>query len=140
MKDYIIPEDLYYTKEHLWVKVEGKNATIGITDFGQSQLGDVVFVELPKLNSSVEAGDKVATVESLKAAIDVFSPLTGKVINVNTDLNDDPQLINTDPYTDGWIYEIELADVSEIEDLMNAEDYKTYIEEEEGTEEEDEEE
>ena len=139
MKDYIIPEGLYYTREHLWVKVEGKNATVGITDFGQSQLGDVVFVELPKINISVESGDKVATVESIKAAIDVFSPLTGKIVNVNTDLNDDPQLINTDPYTDGWIYELEMADISEIEDLMTAEDYKAYIEEEGETEEEEEE-
>ncbi len=138
--DYLIPEDLYYTKDHLWVKVDENIAVVGITEYGQSQLGDVVFVELPKVGDFVDAGDKLAVVESIKAAIDVISPITGKITNVNEELNEEPNLINTEPYGNGWIAEIEMKDPSEIEDLMTAEDYKVYLEELEEEEEEEEEE
>jgi len=140
-KDYIIPEDLYYTKEHTWVKIDDKLAVIGITDYGQDQLGTVVYVELPQKGDFVDAGDKVASIESLKATVDIFSPLTGKITNINDELNNEPDLINSEPYTSGWLYEIEMKDPSEIEDLLTAEDYKKYLEEleDEDTEEEEEE-
>ena len=141
-KDYIIPEDLYYTKEHTWVKIDDKLAVIGITDYGQDQLGTVVYVELPQKGDFVDAGEKVASIESLKATVDIFSPLTGKITNINDELSNEPDLINSEPYTSGWLYEIEMKDPSEIEDLLTAEDYKKYLEEleDEDTEEEEEEE
>jgi glycine cleavage system H protein len=134
-EEFRIVDGLYYTKEHMWVKAEGDDAVVGITDYGQHQLGDVVYVELPEVGIEVEAGDKVASVESVKAAIDVFSPLTGKVISVNEDLKEDPSLVNTDPYGEGWLYEIKMTDPSELEDLMTSEDYRAYIEELESEEE-----
>ncbi len=139
-KDYLIPEDLYYTKEHTWVKVEENLAVIGITDYGQDQLGTIVYVELPQKGDFVDAGDKVVSVESLKATVDIFSPLTGKITNINEELNDEPDLINSEPYISGWLYEIELKDPSEMEDLLTAEDYKVYLEELEEDEDIDEEE
>jgi glycine cleavage system H protein len=137
--DYLIPEDLYYTKDHLWVKVDGKLAVVGVTEYGQDQLGDVVFVELPKVDDFVDAGDKLATIESIKAAVDVASPLTGRISNVNEELKEEPSLINTEPYGDGWLVEIEMKDPTEVEDLMTANDYKLYLEELEEEEEEEEE-
>ena len=134
-EDFKIVDGLFYTKEHLWVKAEGDDAIIGITDYGQHQLGDVVYVELPQVDSEVESGDKVASVESVKAAIDIFSPLTGKIISVNEDLKEDPSLVNTDPYGEGWIYEMKMSDPSELEDLMTSDDYRAYIEEIEAEEE-----
>ncbi|NPA12954.1 MAG: glycine cleavage system protein GcvH [Aquificae bacterium] len=129
VEDFIIPDGLYYTKEHQWVKVDGGLAVVGITDYGQHQLGDVVYAELPEEGQQIEAGDKLASLESIKAAIDVFSPLTGEITSVNTDLKEEPSLINTDPYGDGWIAEIKMSDPTELEDLMTAEDYRAYIEE-----------
>ncbi len=126
---YKVEGGLYYTKDHLWVKIDDGSAVIGISDYGQAQLGDVVFVELPEVGREVEAGEKVASVESIKAVVDVFSPLSGKITSVNEDLNEDPGLINTDPYGDGWIYELEVSDSTEIEDLMTSEDYEAYLEE-----------
>jgi len=128
-QEFRILDGLFYTKEHLWVKAEGDDAIIGITDYGQHQLGDVVYVELPQVDSEVESGDKVASIESVKAAIDIFSPLTGKVISINDDLKEDPSLVNTDPYGEGWLYEMKMSDPSELEDLMTADDYRAYIEE-----------
>jgi len=126
---YKVESGLYYTKDHLWVKIDDGNAVVGISDYGQAQLGDVVFVELPEVGREIEAGEKVASVESIKAVVDVFSPLSGKITAVNEDLNEDPGLINTDPYGDGWIYELEVSDSTEIEDLMTSEDYEAYLEE-----------
>jgi len=137
--DYLIPEDLYYTKDHLWVKVDGKLAVVGVTEYGQDQLGDVVFVELPNVDDFIDAGDKLATIESIKAAVDVASPLTGRISSVNEELKEEPSLINTEPYGDGWLVEIEMKDPTEIEDLMTAKDYKIYLEELEEEEAEDEE-
>ncbi|WP_457622150.1 glycine cleavage system protein GcvH [Persephonella sp.] len=134
-EDYRIEEGFYYTKEHMWVKVENGNAVIGITDYGQHQLGDIVFVELPSVNQEVESGEKVVSIESVKAAIDLFSPLSGKIVSVNEDLKDDPSLLNTDPYGEGWIYEMEMGDTDELEDLMTSEDYRAYIQEIEAEEE-----
>ncbi|WP_457639466.1 glycine cleavage system protein GcvH [Persephonella sp.] len=134
-EEFNVIDGLYYTKEHLWVKVDGDDAVIGVTDYGQHQLGDVVYVELPTVGAEVEAGEKVASIESVKAAIDIFSPLTGKILSVNEDLKEDPSLVNTDPYGEGWLYEMKMSDDSEIEDLMTAEDYRAYIEEIESEEE-----
>ena len=134
-EDFKVVDGLYYTKEHLWVKVDGDDAVIGVTDYGQHQLGDVVYVELPEVGSEVEAGDKIASVESVKAAIDIYSPLTGKILSVNEDLKEDPSLVNVDPYGDGWIAEIQMSDPNELEDLMTADDYRAYIQEVESEEE-----
>ncbi len=134
--EFNIPEGLYYTKDHLWVKVDNGNAVVGVTDYGQHELGDVVYVELPKKGDFIDAGDTLATVESVKAAVDLPSPVTGEILDVNTDLKDDPALINTDPYGDGWIAEIKMSDPTEVEDLMTATDYKAYLEEIEEEEEE----
>ncbi len=128
-EEFRVEEGRYYTKDHLWVKVDGDDAVIGITDYGQHQLGDIVYVELPQVNSEVEAGEKVASVESVKASIDIFSPLTGKILSVNEDLKEDPSLLNTDPYGEGWIYEMKMSDPTELEDLMLDVDYRAYIEE-----------
>jgi len=136
MQEYNVVEGLYYTKEHVWVKVEDDLATIGITDYGQHQLGDIVFVDLPEKDADVESGDVIASVESVKAVSEVYSPLTGKIIEVNEELNNDPGLINRDPYGDGWIAQIKMSDPTEIEDLMTDEDYKAYLEEIEKEEEE----
>jgi glycine cleavage system H protein len=135
MEEYKIPENLYYTKEHIWVKIENDVATIGITDYGQKQLGDVVFVDLPEVGREVESGEVIASVESIKAVSEVYSPVTGKIISVNEDLANDPSVINSDPYGDGWIADIQMSDPSEVEDLMTAEDYKAYLEEIESEEE-----
>ncbi len=126
---YKVEQGLYYTKDHLWVKIDENTAVIGISDYGQAQLGDVVFVELPEVEKEVESGEKVASVESIKAVVDVFSPLTGKITSINEDLKDDPSLINTDPYGDGWIYEMQMSDPTEVEDLMTSEDYQAYLDE-----------
>ncbi len=134
-EEFRIEEDRYYTKDHFWVKVDGDDAVIGITDYGQHQLGDIVYVELPEVDAEVEAGEKIGSIESVKAAVDIFSPLTGKILSVNEDLKEEPSLINTDPYGDGWIYEMKMADPTELEDLMLAVDYKAYIEEIETAEE-----
>ncbi len=127
--EFRIEDGYYYTKEHQWAKVEGNMAVVGVTDYAQHQLGDVVFVELPEVGKEVEAGDTLATIESVKAMSDVYSPLTGKVSSVNEALNEDPSLINVDPYGDGWICELEMLDPSEVEDLMTADDYRAYLEE-----------
>lgn len=129
MEEYRIPEGLYYTKEHIWVRIENDVATIGITDYGQHQLGDVVFVDLPELGREVESGEVIASVESVKAVSEIYSPVTGKIIAINEDLANDPSVINSDPYGDGWIADIQMKDLSEVEDLMTAEDYKAYLEE-----------
>jgi glycine cleavage system H protein len=128
LREYRILDELYYTKEHIWVKIENDVATIGITDYAQSQLGDVVFIELPEVEREVESGEVIATVESIKAVSEIYSPLTGKIISINEDLAIEPSLLNSDPYGDGWICDIQIKDLTEIEDLMTADDYRAYVE------------
>jgi glycine cleavage system H protein len=128
LREYKILDELYYTKEHIWVKIENDVATIGITDYAQSQLGDVVFIELPEVGREVESGEVIATVESIKAVSEIYSPLTGKIISINEDLANEPSLLNSDPYGDGWICDIQMKDLTEIEDLMTADDYRAYLE------------
>lgn len=124
------PEELKYTEEHEWVMVEEELAVIGITDFAQDALGDVVFVELPEVGATLEAGKAFGVVESVKAVSDIYAPINGTVEEVNEDLIDAPEIINTSPYEDGWMIKIRMTDASETEDLMDAEAYQALIAEE----------
>jgi len=127
--NYLIKGDRYYTKEHEWVLVKNGIAQVGITDYAQKQLGDIVYVDLPEVDKEVDAGDTLANLESVKNVAPVYAPVTGTVVNVNEDLKDEPGLINDDPYDAGWIAIVEMKDPTEIEDLMTAEDYAEYLKE-----------
>lgn len=120
---------LYYSEDHEWVKVEGEEAYLGITDFAQHQLGDIVYVELPEIDDELEREDSFSAVESVKAASDVYMPVSGKVIEVNEDLLDNPELLNSDPF-DSWIVKVELTDKSQLSDLMSSEEYEEFTNEE----------
>ncbi len=122
-----IPTDLKYTKEHEWIKIDGNLAAVGITDYAQGELGDIVFVELPSVGDDVKAGESFGTVEAVKAVSEIFSPLSGKVAEVNELLEDDPMVINNDPYGDGWMIKIEFADSGELESLISSDDYLELI-------------
>jgi glycine cleavage system H protein len=125
------PEDLRYTASHEWVSVEEDGSVrIGITDHAQGALGDLVFVDLPAVGERVDLGDACAVVESVKAASDIYSPISGEVLSVNEALEDDPGLINTDPYGDGWLYTVEPSDPAEVDDLLDAEAYAEQLEDE----------
>ena len=117
---------IYYTREHEWVSVEGDSATVGITDFAQGQLGDVVFVEVPEAGRVLAQGGEAAVVESVKAASDVYAPVSGTVTEGNQALVDDPALINSDPEGEGWFFRLDLSDNGELSELMNADQYKAY--------------
>lgn len=124
------PDDLKYSKEHEWVLVEGNVATIGITDYAQEQLGDIVFVELPAVGDKLSKEDSCGTVESVKAASDIYAPISGTVLEVNDDLPENPEIVNEDPYGDGWMIKVELSDTEELDDLMTADEYREYVAEE----------
>lgn len=126
-----ILDDLKYIASHEWVRIEGDVVVIGITDHAQDLLGDLVFVELPEVDAELTAGDECGVVESVKAASDIYSPLSGKVVEVNETLADTPELVNSSPYQDGWIYKLELANNAELEDLLDADGYAKYLENEE---------
>lgn len=117
------PADLKYTNTHEWVLIDGDIITVGVTDFAQEQLGDVVFVELPEPDSEVIAGDGIAVVESVKAASDIYAPATGTVLAVNDSLEDAPELVNSDPFEDGWFFRMQVQDIGELETLMDADSY-----------------
>jgi glycine cleavage system H protein len=137
------PEGLKYSKEHEWVLVEDKVAIIGITEFAEHELGDVVYVELPEVGEKVVKDDPFAAVESVKAVSDVFAPVSGTVLEINDTLPENPETINDDPYGDGWMIKVEMTDKDDLKDLMSAEEYAEYIEqqkEKDGEEEEDDEE
>ena len=119
---------VYYTEQHEWIRIDGDTATVGITDFAQGQLGDVVFVEVPEAGRHVAKGGEAAVVESVKAASDVYSPVSGDVIEGNQALVDDPALVNSDPEGEGWFFRLRLADTNEINGLMNADQYKAFCE------------
>ncbi|MCR3956924.1 MAG: glycine cleavage system protein GcvH [Gudongella sp.] len=125
-----VAKGLFYTKDHEWVKVEGDEAFIGISDYAQHHLGDIVYVELPDVDDEFEKGEDFAAVESVKAASDVFMPVGGKVVAINEDLMDDPALLNQDAF-ENWLIKVELADKAELEELMNDEDYEKFLAEEE---------
>ncbi len=122
------PTDRKYTREHEWVQINGKQAIVGITNYAQNELGDVVFVDLPETGSVVEANDEMAVVESVKAVSDIYAPVSGKIVKVNEALQDNPELINSDPYKDGWISIIEMSDPDEVDELMSAEEYADFTE------------
>jgi glycine cleavage system H protein len=122
-----VPQNLKYTKEHEWARIEGKNVVVGVTSHAQEALGDVVFVELPKVGSTVTAGKQFGVIESTKAVSELYSPLTGKVTKVNDALSDNPQTINSDPYGAGWIVEVEPSDSKEVAGLMDASAYENLL-------------
>lgn len=117
----------YFTDEHEWIDVEDDVATVGITDYAQGQLGDIVFVELPEVGTAVEKGKDAAVVESVKAASDVYAPITGEVTETNAALEEDPALVNTSPEEDGWFFKMSIGDASELEGLMDEASYKEFI-------------
>ncbi len=117
----------YYTEEHEWIEVDGNSATVGITDHAQEQLGDIVFVELPAVDAELDKGGDAAVVESVKAASDVYAPVSGTVTEVNDALEEDPSLVNSSAEEDGWFFKLELSDKSELDDLMDEEAYKAFI-------------
>jgi glycine cleavage system H protein len=125
------PEDLKYSREHEWVLVEGKVATVGITDFAQDKLGDIVFVELPAVGDKVTKDEAMGVVESVKAVSDVYSPVSGTVIDINDDLPDSPDMINEDPYGDGWMVKIQMSDPTDLDDLMESDAYEGFVAEQE---------
>ncbi|MDA8106306.1 MAG: glycine cleavage system protein GcvH [Nitrospiraceae bacterium] len=124
------PDDVRYHKEHTWVKVSGKKGTIGITEYAQDALGDIVYIDLPEVEDDVEANSEISEIESTKATSAVISPVSGKILKVNEELSESPEVINEDPYGKGWIAVIELGNLSEVDDLMDATEYEKYIEEE----------
>ncbi len=121
------PEGLKYSKEHEWVLVEGTNATIGITEYAQEELGDIVFVELPEVGEKIVKDDPFGAVESVKAVSDIYAPVSGAVVETNEILPDNPETINDDPYGDGWMVRVELSDIDDLKDLMDADEYAEYV-------------
>jgi glycine cleavage system H protein len=124
------PEDLRYTKDHEWVRLAGDRGTVGITDHAQKQLGDVVFVELPEVGAVVEAGQRFGTVESVKAVSELYSPVTGEVVEVHSALTDSPEIINTDPYGQAWMVVVKLKEPAAVASLMDAAQYRAHVESE----------
>jgi glycine cleavage system H protein len=122
------PDDFYYTKDHEWIKIEGKTGTVGITDFAQKQLGDVVYLELPEPGKTLEYHQSVGVIESVKAVSDIYSPVAGEVLEVNESLNDSPELVNEDPHNKGWILKIKIKDEADVEKLMSVSDYEKFLE------------
>src|SRR5215467_8254087 len=121
-----VPDNLHYSKDHEWVRVEGATAVIGITDHAQEQLGDVVYVELPKASDQFAANDSFGSVESVKAVSEIFTPVTGKILNVNDSLNDEPEKVNKDPYGDGWMIKMEMKNPGEVDSLLTAAEYEDF--------------
>lgn len=122
-----IKSELKYTKDHEWIQIEGNNAIIGITDYAQSELGDIVFVEIETIGDDLKKEEIFGSVEAVKTVSDLFAPLSGKIIEINEALEDNPELVNNDPYGEGWIIKMEIKDLSEIEDLLDADSYKDLI-------------
>jgi len=130
MKEYSLPEDRLYSDTHEWILIDDGVGTVGITDYAQDKLGDIVYVELPQEGVEVSRGDKVGEIESVKTVAEIFSPVSGKIIEVNKALEDKPEIINEDPYNDGWIYKIELTNKEETNTLLDSAKYKELIEHE----------
>lgn len=126
-----VPRDMRYTTSHEWVRVKGDIATVGISDFAQHQLSDLTFVELPDVGDEVSASDEVAVVESVKAASDIYAPVSGTIHAINDEVIDHPELINTDPYGDGWLFKVQLKDRTELQDLLDPDAYEEQLPEEE---------
>ena len=124
------PQEFLYTKEHEWIRVDESTGTLGITDYAQKELGDIVYVELPKPGDQVTANESFGTVESVKAVSEIFSPVTGEVIAVNTKVREAPEMLNADPHGDAWLIRVRLADPRETKDLMTADEYEAYLKKE----------
>jgi glycine cleavage system H protein len=123
------PKELFYTKDHEWATIDGDTATIGITDFAVSQLGDITLVELPEIDDSVEAGETMGTVESVKAVSELYSPISGQVMEINEKLEEEPELVNEDPFGQGWMIKITISDMGELDSLLDADAYAAHCEE-----------
>jgi glycine cleavage system H protein len=126
------PDDIKYHREHAWARVEGKRATIGITDYAQQQMGDIVYIDMPEAETEIDADSELSEVESTKATSPVVSPVSGTVAEINEDLADSPEIINEDPYGNGWLVVLEMSDPSELNDLMSRAEYEKFLKEEEG--------
>ena len=122
-----VPKELKYTKDHEWIKIEGDVATVGITDFAQGELGDIVYVEVETVDETLDREEVFGTVEAVKTVSDLFLPLTGEIIEFNETLEDEPELVNSDPYGKGWMVKIKFSEASEVEDLLDAEAYKELV-------------
>lgn len=133
------PETLKYSKEHEWVRVEGHIATVGITEYAQQELGDVVYVDLPEAGEKIVKDDPFGAVESVKAVSDIYAPVSGTVLEINDALPDSPETINEDPYGDGWLIKVEMTELDELKELMNADEYAEYVDQEKEAEDEEEE-
>lgn len=122
-----LPKNLKYSKDHEWVKVDGKIATVGITEFAQGELGDIVFVEIETEDEDLDKDEIFGTIEAVKTVSDLYMPVAGKIIEVNSELESQPELVNKDPYNSGWMVKIEIKDAAQIDDLMSADEYKEHI-------------
>ena len=122
-----IPKNLLFTKDHEWARVENSIVTIGITDFAQSELGDIIFVEFPEIGDMVDVGSSTGTIEAVKTVTDIFSPVKGKIIEINTGIDNSPEVMNTDPYGDGWLMKIELTDEDCSSELMSPSEYESFV-------------
>lgn len=123
----MLPEDRKYTKEHEWIKMDGDKGTVGITDYAQQQLGDVVYVEIPEIGASVTAMEVFGNIESVKAVSELFSPVTGEILDVNQKVIDTPELVNKDPYGEAWLMVVRVANLAQLDELMSAADYQAYL-------------
>ena len=123
-----IPENLRYSRDHEWVSVAGDIVTVGITDYAQDALGDVVFVEIPRIGTSVSRGERVTEVESTKSVSEIYAPVTGEVVEVNEQLSDAPETLNSDPYGSGWLFRVRVTDAVELDELLSADDYQSILE------------
>lgn len=122
-----IPNDLKYTKDHEWVKIDGDTATIGVTDFAQDELGDIVYIEVETLDEELEKNEVFGTVEAVKTVSDLYLPISGTIVEFNESLEDEPEKVNTDPYGEGWMVKVKMNDADEVEELMSAEEYEALI-------------
>ena len=122
-----IPDNLKYTKDHEWIKIDGDFALVGITDFAQGELGDIVFIEIETVGEHVVKGDVFGTIEAVKTVSDLFMPASGKVVQINENLNNSPELVNKDPFGDGWLIKVKLDDIKQLDELLNASEYKSLI-------------
>ena len=122
-----VPENLLYTDEHEWVKIDNTIATIGITDYAQGELGDIVFIEFPDLNSKFKKGESMGTIEAVKTVSDIYMPISGKIVELNDALNDRPETVNNNPFNNGWMLRVQITDIGEVSELMDSKQYITFI-------------
>ena len=121
-----VPENILFTNDHEWVEINGEIATIGISDYAQGELGDIVFIEFPDLNTEFKKGESIGTIEAVKTVADIYMPISGKIVALNDILNDNPSLVNNSPYNEGWMLKLQIINTDEVSELMNAEKYKSF--------------